>query len=168
MLCCFSQNLIHPSLYWHIVIVGHNDIMTITTTVWPKFAKQCTKVFFHFSNGLTIKSMKYISLIGQVINWSSSGDEFKNSFSHLSFISLQVSCVINNFQQMQPSPPTSRPYHPDSVLGMPMVTLPCVESPLEKLSGPQVRGGSTQQVNDRGVKISTSCLFPNSVVLLCF
>lgn len=54
---------------------------------------------------------------------------------------LQVTCVINNFQQMQPSPPPPRPYRPESVLGMPMVTLPCVESPLEKLSGPQVRGG---------------------------
>ncbi|KAG8006668.1 Phospholipid phosphatase-related protein type 5, partial [Nibea albiflora] len=52
-----------------------------------------------------------------------------------------VTCVINNFQQMQPSPPPPRPQRPESVLGMPMVTLPCVESPLEKLSGPQVRGG---------------------------
>ncbi|XP_044038517.1 phospholipid phosphatase-related protein type 2a isoform X2 [Siniperca chuatsi] len=48
-----------------------------------------------------------------------------------------VTCVINNFQQMQPSPPPPRPQRPESVLGMPMVTLPCVESPLEKLSGPQ-------------------------------
>uniref|UniRef100_A0A4W6FM12 Phospholipid phosphatase related 2a n=1 Tax=Lates calcarifer TaxID=8187 RepID=A0A4W6FM12_LATCA len=54
---------------------------------------------------------------------------------------LQVTCVINNFQQLQPSLPPPRPQRPESVLGMPMVTLPCVESPLEKLSGPQVRGG---------------------------
>uniref|UniRef100_A0A673CUF4 Phospholipid phosphatase-related protein type 5 n=1 Tax=Sphaeramia orbicularis TaxID=375764 RepID=A0A673CUF4_9TELE len=46
-----------------------------------------------------------------------------------------VTCVINNFQQLQPSPPLPRPQRPESVLGMPMVTLPCVESPLEKLSG---------------------------------
>ncbi|XP_076608295.1 phospholipid phosphatase-related protein type 2a isoform X1 [Chaetodon auriga] len=46
-----------------------------------------------------------------------------------------VTCVINNFQQMQPSPPPPRPHRPESVLGMPMVTLPCVESPLEKLRG---------------------------------
>ncbi|XP_067334076.1 phospholipid phosphatase-related protein type 2a isoform X2 [Channa argus] len=49
-----------------------------------------------------------------------------------------VTCVINNFQRLQPCPPPpSRPQRPESVLGMPMVTLPCVESPLEKLSGPQ-------------------------------
>lgn len=52
-----------------------------------------------------------------------------------------MTCVINNFQQLQPSPLPPRPHRPESVLGMPMVTLPCVESPLEKLSGPQVRGG---------------------------
>uniref|UniRef100_A0AAQ4S6E4 Phospholipid phosphatase related 2a n=1 Tax=Gasterosteus aculeatus aculeatus TaxID=481459 RepID=A0AAQ4S6E4_GASAC len=52
-----------------------------------------------------------------------------------------VTCVINNFQQILPNLPPPRPQRPESVLGMPMVTLPCVESPLEKLSGPQVRGG---------------------------
>ncbi|XP_013864288.1 phospholipid phosphatase-related protein type 2a isoform X1 [Austrofundulus limnaeus] len=46
-----------------------------------------------------------------------------------------VTCVINNFQQFQSSPPPQRPQHPESVLGMPMVALPCVESPLEKLRG---------------------------------
>ncbi|XP_027879884.1 phospholipid phosphatase-related protein type 2a isoform X2 [Xiphophorus couchianus] len=46
-----------------------------------------------------------------------------------------VTCVINNFQQFQPSPPPLRPQRPESMLGMPMVTLPCVESPLEKLRG---------------------------------
>ncbi|XP_034046203.1 phospholipid phosphatase-related protein type 2a isoform X2 [Thalassophryne amazonica] len=47
-----------------------------------------------------------------------------------------VTCVINSFQQMQPSPPgPQRPQRPESVLGMPMATLPCVESPLEKLRG---------------------------------
>ncbi|XP_047213953.1 phospholipid phosphatase-related protein type 5-like isoform X3 [Girardinichthys multiradiatus] len=46
-----------------------------------------------------------------------------------------VTCVINNFQQFQPGPPPLRPQRPESMLGMPMVTLPCVESPLEKLCG---------------------------------
>ncbi|XP_069557292.1 phospholipid phosphatase-related protein type 2a isoform X6 [Brachyistius frenatus] len=46
-----------------------------------------------------------------------------------------VTCVINNFRQLQPSPPPPRAQRPESVLGMPMVTLPCVESPLEKLRG---------------------------------
>ncbi|XP_029293561.1 phospholipid phosphatase-related protein type 2a isoform X3 [Cottoperca gobio] len=44
-----------------------------------------------------------------------------------------VTCVINNFQQMLPSPPVLRPQRPESMLGMPMVTLPCVESPLENI-----------------------------------
>ncbi|KAK7940173.1 hypothetical protein WMY93_003499 [Mugilogobius chulae] len=50
-----------------------------------------------------------------------------------------VTCVINNFQRLQPSGPPARSQRPDSMLGVPMVTLPCVESPLEKLSGSQVR-----------------------------
>lgn len=62
-------------------------------------------------------------------------------FSLTPGLCLQVTCVINNFQQLQPSPPPPRPQRPESMLGMPMVTLPSVESPLEKLSGPQVRGG---------------------------
>uniref|UniRef100_G3NT08 Phospholipid phosphatase related 2a n=1 Tax=Gasterosteus aculeatus TaxID=69293 RepID=G3NT08_GASAC len=53
-----------------------------------------------------------------------------------------VTCVINNFQQILPNLPPPRPQRPESVLGMPMVTLPCVESPLEKLSGPQTPRGS--------------------------
>ncbi|XP_042171002.1 phospholipid phosphatase-related protein type 5-like [Oncorhynchus tshawytscha] len=48
-----------------------------------------------------------------------------------------VTCVINNFQQTRPPPLPPRPQRPESVLGMPMVALPCVESPLEKLSGTQ-------------------------------
>ncbi|XP_061605886.1 phospholipid phosphatase-related protein type 2a isoform X4 [Phyllopteryx taeniolatus] len=48
-----------------------------------------------------------------------------------------VTCVINSFQQTQPSPSAQRPQRPQSTPGMPMVTLPCVESPLEKFSGPQ-------------------------------
>ncbi|XP_029014551.1 phospholipid phosphatase-related protein type 5 isoform X2 [Betta splendens] len=45
-----------------------------------------------------------------------------------------VTCVINNFQQLQ-SPPPSPPQHhrPESMLGVPMVTLPCVDSPLENI-----------------------------------
>ncbi|KAI4788882.1 hypothetical protein KUCAC02_035577 [Chaenocephalus aceratus] len=54
-----------------------------------------------------------------------------------------VTCVINNFQQMLPSPPPLQPHRPESMLGMPMVTLPCVESPLEKLSGSQYPALST-------------------------
>ena len=54
----------------------------------------------------------------------------------------QVSCVINNFQQTQLAghtlPPPQRPEPP---IGIPMLSLPRVESPLEKLSGLQVRGG---------------------------
>ncbi|XP_039901831.1 phospholipid phosphatase-related protein type 2a isoform X7 [Simochromis diagramma] len=46
-----------------------------------------------------------------------------------------VTCVINNFQQLQPGLPPPRPQRPESMLGMPMVTLPSVESPLEKLRG---------------------------------
>ncbi|XP_028841509.1 phospholipid phosphatase-related protein type 2a isoform X5 [Denticeps clupeoides] len=46
-----------------------------------------------------------------------------------------VTCVINNFQQTRLPPPPVRPQRPESVLGMPMVALPCVESPLEKLHG---------------------------------
>lgn len=53
----------------------------------------------------------------------------------------QVTCVINNFQHAKPSPPPMRTQRPESMLSMPMVALPCVESPLEKLSGTQVRGG---------------------------
>lgn len=53
-----------------------------------------------------------------------------------------VTCVINNFQQLQPGLPPPRPQRPESMLGMPMVTLPSVESPLEKLSGPQTPRGS--------------------------
>ncbi|XP_077475061.1 phospholipid phosphatase-related protein type 2a isoform X3 [Stigmatopora argus] len=48
-----------------------------------------------------------------------------------------VTCVINNFQQMQSRPSVQLPQCHESTMGMPMVTLPCVESPVEKLSGPQ-------------------------------
>ncbi|XP_024127476.1 phospholipid phosphatase-related protein type 2a isoform X5 [Oryzias melastigma] len=51
-----------------------------------------------------------------------------------------VTCVINNFRQLQPCTPPLPAQHPESVLGVPMVSLPCVESPVDKLSGPQVRG----------------------------
>ncbi|CAL8271303.1 unnamed protein product [Lota lota] len=46
-----------------------------------------------------------------------------------------VTCVINKFQQVHPPPPPCRPQRPESVLGMPMMTLPCVQSPLEKHRG---------------------------------
>ncbi|XP_036400998.1 phospholipid phosphatase-related protein type 5-like isoform X1 [Megalops cyprinoides] len=44
-----------------------------------------------------------------------------------------VTCVINNFQQPRPPPPPAPPQRPEPVLSMPMMPLPCVESPLEKL-----------------------------------
>ncbi|XP_026113221.1 phospholipid phosphatase-related protein type 5-like isoform X7 [Carassius auratus] len=52
-----------------------------------------------------------------------------------------VTCVINNFQQTQsqlpPLPPPVYLPRPEPSLNVPMVAMPCVESPLEKLSGPQ-------------------------------
>ncbi|XP_064171731.1 phospholipid phosphatase-related protein type 2a isoform X2 [Anguilla rostrata] len=48
-----------------------------------------------------------------------------------------VTCVVSSFQWARPPPVPGRPQRPESVLGMPMMPLPCVESPLEKLSGPQ-------------------------------
>uniref|UniRef100_A0A3P9MPQ6 Phospholipid phosphatase-related protein type 5 n=1 Tax=Oryzias latipes TaxID=8090 RepID=A0A3P9MPQ6_ORYLA len=48
-----------------------------------------------------------------------------------------VTCVINNFRQLQPCTPPLLAQHPESVLGVPMVTLPCVESPLDNLNGSQ-------------------------------
>lgn len=54
----------------------------------------------------------------------------------------QVSCVINNFQPTQIARPTSPPLqHPEATVGLPLLSLPRVESPLEKLSGSQVRDG---------------------------
>nr|XP_015204766.1 PREDICTED: lipid phosphate phosphatase-related protein type 2 isoform X2 [Lepisosteus oculatus] len=50
-----------------------------------------------------------------------------------------VTCVINNFQQTRPGMPPPRPPRQEPVVGMPMMSLPCVESPLEKLSGPQTQ-----------------------------
>ncbi|XP_035261392.1 phospholipid phosphatase-related protein type 5-like isoform X1 [Anguilla anguilla] len=44
-----------------------------------------------------------------------------------------VTCVINNFQQTRLLPPPAPPLRPEPVLSMPMMPLPCVESPLEKL-----------------------------------
>ncbi|XP_062243157.1 phospholipid phosphatase-related protein type 5 isoform X2 [Platichthys flesus] len=53
-----------------------------------------------------------------------------------------VSCVINNFQQTQigtpTPPPPQRPQEP--CVGLPLLSLPRVESPLEKLSGLQAPG----------------------------
>ncbi|XP_061829620.1 phospholipid phosphatase-related protein type 2a isoform X5 [Nerophis lumbriciformis] len=64
-------------------------------------------------------------------------DVLAGSFTGGAIAVFLVTCVINNFQQLQPRPPAPRPQRPESTLGMPMVTLPCVESPLEKLSGSQ-------------------------------
>ncbi|TKS68008.1 Phospholipid phosphatase-related protein type 5 [Collichthys lucidus] len=49
-----------------------------------------------------------------------------------------VSCVINNFQPTQIAMPTPPPaQRPEPQMGMPLLSLPRVESPLEKLSGLQ-------------------------------
>ncbi|RVE76329.1 hypothetical protein OJAV_G00008260 [Oryzias javanicus] len=52
-----------------------------------------------------------------------------------------VSCVINNFRPSKTAvctPPP--PQHPEPTVGLPLLTLPRVESPLEKLSGLQAPG----------------------------
>lgn len=73
-------------------------------------------------------------------------------------MSFQVTCVINNFKQMQLSATPHRHHAVQSVQAVPMLALPCGENPLEKLSGPQVRGEreSVQWGQDRVVKISPS------------
>lgn len=54
----------------------------------------------------------------------------------------QVTCVINNFQPTHLAAPTPLPLqHPEAAVGIPLLSLPRVESPLEKLSGLQVRDG---------------------------
>ncbi len=54
----------------------------------------------------------------------------------------QVSCVINNFKPTQIAASTPPPpQRPEPPMGMPLLSLPRVESPLEKLSGLQVRDG---------------------------
>ncbi|XP_026204681.1 phospholipid phosphatase-related protein type 2a isoform X2 [Anabas testudineus] len=63
-------------------------------------------------------------------HWS---DVLAGFFTGAAIAVFLVTCVINNFQQLQPSPLPQRPQRPESMLGMPMVTLPSVESPLEKL-----------------------------------
>ncbi|XP_018616911.1 phospholipid phosphatase-related protein type 5 isoform X2 [Scleropages formosus] len=57
-----------------------------------------------------------------------------------------VTCVINNFQQPQPPTPPVRPPRPQPVVGVPTVALPRVESPLEKLSGPQTSGAPFTEI----------------------
>ncbi|KTG40121.1 hypothetical protein cypCar_00001408, partial [Cyprinus carpio] len=63
------------------------------------------------------------------------------ALSMYSAVYTVVTCVINNFQQTQsqlpPLPPPVYLPRPEPSLNMPMVAMPCVESPLEKLSGPQ-------------------------------
>ncbi|KAL2101075.1 hypothetical protein ACEWY4_002836 [Coilia grayii] len=61
-------------------------------------------------------------------HWS---DVLAGFFTGAAIAVFLVTCVINNFQHAQPTPPASRPQRPESVLGVPMVSLPCVESPLE-------------------------------------
>ncbi|XP_075899557.1 phospholipid phosphatase-related protein type 5 isoform X3 [Nelusetta ayraudi] len=57
-----------------------------------------------------------------------------------------VSCVINNFQPTQiagsapPPPPPPPQQRPEPSMGLPLLSLPRVESPLEKLSGLQATG----------------------------
>ncbi|XP_038148345.1 phospholipid phosphatase-related protein type 5 isoform X2 [Cyprinodon tularosa] len=53
-----------------------------------------------------------------------------------------VSCVINNFKPTKlavPTPPPP-PQHPEPLISLPLLSLPRVESPLEKLSGFQAPG----------------------------
>lgn len=59
---------------------------------------------------------------------------------------------------MQLSATPHRHHAVQSVQAVPMLALPCGENPLEKLSGPQVRGEreSVQWGQDRVVKISPS------------
>ncbi|XP_030638297.1 phospholipid phosphatase-related protein type 5 [Chanos chanos] len=73
--------------------------------------------------------------------------EYRNHWSDVlagyltggSISAFLVTCVINNFQQTQSAPPPIHPpRRPEPPLSVPMVAMPCVESPLEKLSGPQV------------------------------
>ncbi|XP_028830397.1 phospholipid phosphatase-related protein type 2 isoform X2 [Denticeps clupeoides] len=55
-----------------------------------------------------------------------------------SIAAFLVTCVINNFQQTQPAVPPLQLLPPSQpALSVPVVALPCMESPLEKLSGPQ-------------------------------
>lgn len=57
-------------------------------------------------------------------------------------VSPQVSCVINNFQPAHLAAPPPLPLQrPEATVGIPLLSLPRVESPLEKLSGLQVRDG---------------------------
>uniref|UniRef100_A0A3Q4HTI2 Phosphatidic acid phosphatase type 2/haloperoxidase domain-containing protein n=1 Tax=Neolamprologus brichardi TaxID=32507 RepID=A0A3Q4HTI2_NEOBR len=56
-----------------------------------------------------------------------------------------VSCVINNFRPTQIAAPTPPPpQRSEPPVGLPLLSLPRVESPLEKLSGLQVRGGGNE------------------------
>uniref|UniRef100_A0A4W5MGX5 Phospholipid phosphatase related 2 n=1 Tax=Hucho hucho TaxID=62062 RepID=A0A4W5MGX5_9TELE len=57
-----------------------------------------------------------------------------------------VTCVINNFQQTASALPPLPPLRPQPPHGMPLSTLPRVESPLEKLSCPQVRAGGSEGI----------------------
>lgn len=50
--------------------------------------------------------------------------------------------MINNFQPTHLAAPTPLPLQrPEATVGIPLLSLPRVESPLEKLSGLQVRDG---------------------------
>lgn len=50
--------------------------------------------------------------------------------------------MINNFQPTHLAAPTHLPLQrPEATVGIPLLSLPRVESPLEKLSGLQVRDG---------------------------
>ncbi|XP_023691981.1 phospholipid phosphatase-related protein type 5-like isoform X2 [Paramormyrops kingsleyae] len=66
------------------------------------------------------------------------GDVLAGYFTGGAIAVFLVTCVVNNFQQTRPAALPSRPPRPDSAPGMPVVVLPCVENPLEKLSGSQI------------------------------
>ncbi|XP_029919001.1 phospholipid phosphatase-related protein type 5-like isoform X3 [Myripristis murdjan] len=51
-----------------------------------------------------------------------------------------VTCVINNFQPTKIAAPVLPPQRPEPPIALPLLSLPRVESPLEKLSGLQAAG----------------------------
>ncbi len=100
-----------------------------------------------------------------------SGANLSPPFFPLYLFSLhQVSCVINNFQPTQIAMPTpSPPQRAEPPMGLPLLTLPRVESPLEKLSGLQVRDGGNhygRKTISRLHKVSVMYLFLTERCLL--
>ncbi|XP_041091678.1 phospholipid phosphatase-related protein type 5-like isoform X2 [Polyodon spathula] len=78
--------------------------------------------------------------------------EYRNHWSDVlagyltggSIAAFLVTCVINNFQSRRVEP--LKPVRPEPVGGVPMMSLPCVESPLEKLSGAQTQRAAVSEI----------------------